>query len=170
MTNLGEETKCCGLLLDKASFSQIIKAMCMSCRAPKHNVLLQLIGFGGVGLLGSPRGVRDRVSNSSSTPPEEWCGMKSENASEMPTWELLTPDCCQGDLGEKHNLSLPCWKLLVLSGVITESLLGPVASSGRWFCDVILLLQEMPLRDNKEPVINKYISALFCPFHPSPFC
>lgn len=93
--------------VSKASLFQNIKAMCMSCRAPGHNIPPQLIIPGGVELLGSPRGFRGRGSEDLSTPSEEWCRMKFKNASKMTAWELLTPS----DLGEKPNLSFQCWKL-----------------------------------------------------------
>lgn len=93
--------------LSKASLSQNIKTMCVSCRAPGHNTPPQLMVPGGAGLLGSPTGFRGRGSEDLSTPSEEWCRMKFKNASKMATWQLLTTS----DLGGKPNLSFQCWKL-----------------------------------------------------------
>lgn len=100
----------------------------MSCRAPGHNTPVQLIVPGGVGLLASPRGFRDGGSEDSSIPSEEWCGMKFENASKMPAWELLVPDSHQGDLGGKPNLIFQCWKTLLLGGMMTETELAGFCS------------------------------------------
>lgn len=85
-----------------------------------HNAPVQLIVPGGAGLLGSPGASETEALRTRVLPSEEWCGMKFENVSKMPTWELLIPESHQAHLEWKPNLSFQRWKLLLLGGVMTE--------------------------------------------------
>lgn len=72
MTNLGEETGCCGWLL--AGQASLKASMCLWSRAKQPGVADIP---GGAGLLGSPRGLRVRGSEGSGG---EWSGMTTGNA------------------------------------------------------------------------------------------